>query len=211
MKTGALIDALAHAAGPAPRPRAARQLLLVALGGALVATTLAVSMFGWVPVAMFGGPALWTKLVYATLLAAAALWLTERLARPAARASQPRYALLAVFAAMASAALWLIAQVPPEERAAFVLGSSWAVCPWCVLLLSTPTLAGVLWVVRGMAPVHPMRAGLAAGVLAGAIGALGYSFACPEASIGFVAVWYTLGIVLTGLVGCLLGPWVWRW
>ena len=50
-------------------------------------------------------------------------------------------------------------------------------------------------------------AGFAAGVLAGSAGAFGYSFSCPEASIGFVAVWYTLGIVLTGVLGSVLG---WR-
>jgi hypothetical protein len=41
--------------------------------------------------------------------------------------------------------------------------------------------------------------------------ALGYSFACPETSLTFVAIWYTAGIVLAGLVGRVLGPVVLRW
>ncbi len=211
MKTSALIAVLAHGAGPAPRPRSARLLVLVVLGGAALAAAMAIAMFGLVPNAMSSGPSLGTKLVYAALLAATAGWLTERLGRPAARASRPRFALLAVFAGMLAAALWAGAQVPPAQRAAFVLGHSWAVCAWYLLLLSIPALAAALWVLRGMAPVHPVRAGFAAGVLAGAAGAMGYSFSCPEASIGFVAVWYTLGIVFTGVLGSVVGPRVLRW
>jgi hypothetical protein len=211
VRTSELISALARGAGPAPRVRVTRRLFLIAVAGALIAATMAVSMFGLVPVAMFKDPALWTKFIYAALLAAAAMRLAERLARPAADTKPQRLALLAVFAAMAVAAAWACAAVPSEGIRAFLLGNSWKVCPWCVMLLSMPTLAAALWVLRGMAPVYPMRTGLVAGVLSGAIGALGYAFACPEASIGFVAVWYTLGIVLTGLLGCVLGPWILRW
>ena len=39
----------------------------------------------------------------------------------------------------------------------------------------------------------------------------GYALACTEASPAFVAVWYTLGIIVTGAVGALLGPRVLRW
>lgn len=211
MNTSELISALARGAGPAPRALATRKLVLIAVAGALIAAAMAVSMFGLVPVAMFKGAALWTKFIYAALLAAGAMRLAERLARPASNANPQRFALLVVFAAMGVAAAWAYAEVPPEGRRAFVLGNSWAVCPWCVMLLSIPTLAATLWVLHGMAPVQSMRAGLAAGVLSGAIGALGYAFACPEASIGFVAFWYTLGIVLTGLLGAALGPWILRW
>jgi hypothetical protein len=211
VRTSELINALARGAGPAPRLHLTRRLMVVAASGTLVAAALAVSMFGLVPAAMFSGPALWTKFTYAALLAAVAVRLVERLARPAADAQRSRRALLAVFAVMGLAAAWACAAVPPEGRRAFVLGHSWAVCPWCVLLLSVPTLVAALWILRGVAPVQPTRAGLAVGVLSGATGALGYSLACPEASIAFVAVWYTLGIVLTGLLGGVLGRWLLRW
>jgi hypothetical protein len=48
-------------------------------------------------------------------------------------------------------------------------------------------------------------------LLAGAIGAIGYSLHCPEAAIAFVAIWYTAGIVLAGALGAALGPLVLRW
>jgi len=74
-----------------------------------------------------------------------------------------------------------------------------------------PALAAALWAVRGLAPTRPWAAGFAAGLLAGSVGAFGYSLSCPEASPAFVAAWYTLGIVLTGAVGAALGPRVLRW
>ncbi|MDE2299455.1 MAG: DUF1109 family protein, partial [Burkholderiales bacterium] len=74
-----------------------------------------------------------------------------------------------------------------------------------------PALAGTLWAVRGLAPTRPRAAGLAAGLLAGAVGALGYALSCPEVSITFVAVWYSLGIALVGGAGAALGPRVLRW
>jgi len=91
------------------------------------------------------------------------------------------------------------------------LGSSWLSCPWNVLALSLPGLGAALWAVRGLAPTRPRAAGFAAGMFAGALGALGYALACQEGSAAFVAVWYTLGIGLTGGLGALLGPRVLRW
>jgi hypothetical protein len=92
-----------------------------------------------------------------------------------------------------------------------VLGHSWASCPTNVLLLALPTLAGALWALRGLAPTRPRAAGLAAGLLAGGIGAFGYALSCTELSAAFVAVWYSLGIGLAGGLGALLGPWLLRW
>ena len=50
--------------------------------------------------------------------------------------------------------------------------------------------------------------GAALGLLAGCISAVGYSLACPEASPAFVALWYSTGLLLTTVLGALLGP---RW
>ena len=72
-------------------------------------------------------------------------------------------------------------------------------------------LATALSALRGLAPVRPRTAGFAAGLFAGALGALGYSLACPELAASFVAVWYTLGIGLVALAGAALAPFVLRW
>ena len=100
---------------------------------------------------------------------------------------------------------------PAGDGMVGLLGHSWASCPWIVLGLSLPGLAGALWALRGLAPTRPRLAGLAAGLLAGSWGALGYALACTEEALSFVALWYTLGIGLTGALGAALGPRALRW
>jgi hypothetical protein len=211
MKTGALIDVLATGAGPAPGAPAARRLLPAAVLGGLLAAAVAVALVGPVPAAMLGAVGLWIKFGYTGLLAAAAGWWAARLSRPAAPTRAQGGALCAVAAGMALLAALALASRPADSRMAYLLGQSWLFCPGGVFVLSIPALAGVLWALRGLAPTRPRRAGFAAGLLAGAVGALGYSMACTEESIAFVAAWYSLGILLTGLAGAALGPRVLRW
>lgn len=211
MKTETLVDLLAREAGPAPRALVPRRLLPATIGGLMVSTAAAVAWLGVIPLSMFATVVPWMKIAYAGALALAAGQLTARLSRPAAPYRQAQYAALLVMGLMAAiGALWLWS-MPPDARDEAVLGASWSSCSWRVLVLSLPALGGALWAVRGLAPTRLRAAGFAAGLLAGALGAIGYSLACPEASPAFVALWYTIGIVLTGAVGAALGPRVLRW
>jgi hypothetical protein len=211
MKTDELIEMLARGAGPAPTAVAARRLAPAAGLGLAASILLSLLLFGPIPAAMYGGPAPWIKLGYAVSLALAAAWLTGRLARPVARLRVPQWAVTAVFAAMGVVGLAALVATAPGERGAALFGESWLRCPRNVLTLSLPALAGTLWAVRGLAPTRPHAAGFSAGLLAGALGAFGYALACPEVSPTFVALWYTLGIGLSGALGALLGPRVLRW
>lgn len=211
MKTDTLIELLAREAGPAPRALAARRLSPAAVAGLVLSAAAAIAAFGLIPQDMFATPVPWTKMAYAGALAIAAAWLTTRLSRPAAPSGQARRTAVAVVLAMLAiggVSLWL---TPADQRMEALLGHSWLTCPWNVTALSMPGLAASLWAVRGLAPTRPRAAGFAAGVFAGSVGACGYALACTEASPAFVAVWYTLGIIVTGAVGALLGPRVLRW
>ena len=211
MKTESLIDLLASGAGPAPRAVAARRLLPAALLGVLLSAALALALLGPVPASMYATPAPWIKFGYALALAAAGGWLAARLALPVARLGTPRRVLAAVLTAMALLAAYALFTRPAGERLAAVLGHSWLACPWNVLALSLPALAAVLWAVRGLAPTRPRAAGCAAGLFAGALGAFGYALACTEDSTAFVAIWYSVGVGLTALLGSLAGPRMLRW
>lgn len=211
MNTDVLIDMLARGAGPAPQRVVARRLWPALLGGLFISGMLAWGVIGWLPWVMFETTVPWVKLGYAAALIAASSVLVARLARPVARLAVARRALMGVvvgFVALGALALWL---TPADQRWTAVLGETWLVCPWTLMALSLPGLGVVLWAVRGLAPTRLKDAGFASGVLAGAIGAAGYSLACPEPSVTFVAIWYTLGIGLTALVGRYLGPRVLRW
>lgn len=211
MKTEALIDMLARDAGPVPRALAARRLSPAAAAGLLASALIAITWFGIIPAQMFATAVPWTKMAYAGALALAAGWWTARLSRPAAPIALPRRVTVLVLLAMVVVGGLSLASTPAGARLDAVLGESWSTCPWSVLVLSLPALAGSLWAVRGLAPTRPGAAGFAAGLLAGSVGAFGYSLSCPEASPAFVAIWYTLGIAFTGAVGAVLGPRVLRW
>jgi len=211
MKTELFIEMLARGAGPAPRAVVARRLTPAMLLGLIFSSGLALLIIGPLPAAMFATPAPWIKLGYAIALAASAALLTARLARPVARLTIPRVAVAVVFLVMALVGTAATLTVPPGERVAAALGQTWLMCPWILMGLSIPALFGTLWAVRGLAPTQLRKAGFSAGLLAGAIGAAGYSLACPEASAAFVAIWYTLGIGLTAVLGAALGPRVLRW
>lgn len=211
MKTEQLIDMLARGAGPAPRWTAVPRLAPVVAAGAVLSAAAALWLLGAVPGEMYASPAPWIKLAYAGLLALAAMWLAVRLSRPVALLAAPARIAGLVVLLMAALALGSLASAPNGERMEMLFGGSWLRCPADVLLLSLPTLAGTLWVMRSLAPVRLRAAGFAAGVLAGAVGAAGYALSCLETSPAFIGVWYTAGIALAGALGAWLGPRVLRW
>lgn len=211
MKTDNFIDMLARDAGPAPRALVAKRLSPAAAAGLVASVVAAINVFGLIPADMFATAVPWTKMAYAGALATSAGWLTARLSRPAAPIVQPQHALAAVLATMAVVAFVFLVSQPEGDLASALLGQSWSSCPFNVLALSLPALGAALWAVRGLAPTRPRAAGLAAGLLAGSLGAFGYSLSCPEASPAFVAIWYSLGVALTGAVGAALGGLVLRW
>ncbi|MBL0726596.1 DUF1109 domain-containing protein [Piscinibacter sp. HJYY11] len=212
MKTETWVDMLARSAGPAPRAVAARRFAPAALGGLLCSALLAVTLIGRLPASAFDAGYPWMKLAYTGALAVAACWMATRAARPAASTAPAGLAVLAVVLAMAAiATAALVFRTAPDNRAEAILGASWQVCPLAVLVLSLPALGLSLWAMRGLAPTRPRMAGFSAGVLAGAVGAFGYALACPESSMAFVTIWYTLGIGLAGLLGAALGQRLLRW
>lgn len=211
MHTEQLIDMLARDAGPAPRAVVARRLVPVVLLGALCSSVLALWLIGPLPPEIFQTPAPWIKIVYAAALAVGAALLTSRLARPIAGLFAPRLLVWLIVGAMALLGAVALGLTPEDERLDAVLGQTWLMCPWTLMGFSLPALAGILWALRGLAPTKPRQAGWASGLLAGALGAMGYALACPESSSTFVAIWYTLGVVMTAFIGRFLGPIVPRW
>lgn len=212
MRTEALIEMLARGAGAAPRFAVARRLAPACMGGLAISVLLALAALGPLPASMFATPAPWMKLVYTGALALGAAVLAARAARPVSRLAVPSRILSGVVLAMAAAAVAAtLVFTPPGERWSALMGETWMMCPWNVLALSMPALGLALWALRGLAPTRPGIAGLSAGLLAGALGAFGYSLACPESTLAFVAVWYTLGVLFAGLLGAALGVRLLRW
>lgn len=211
MKTVDLIDLLSHEAGPVHKASMARRLVPAGLLGGLIAAVLALAVLGLIPQSMFAEPGPWIKIAYASALVFAAAWLVARLGRPGASGRQAFGAVGGVIAVMVMTGFISYAGTPESERAAALMGHSWLVCPWAILSLSLPVLAGSFWAMRGLAPTKLILAGAACGIFSGAVAALAYALACTEPAASFIAVWYTLGIALSGVLGAVLGPKFLRW
>lgn len=210
MKTKDFIDFLATDAGPEPAFNVSLKFRTALLAG--LAASLGIGM-------MANGnasPAIlwvvrWYKVAYALSILACGWFMVTQLARPISRIAKPLWALALVVLVMAGFGVSTWVAAPADQVSALFLGQTWQVCSLLILAFSLPALAAALWALRTLAPTRLRLAGFAAGIFAGAQGALGYAVICPEESFLFVAVWYTLGIALSALLGMLLGPKVLRW
>lgn len=211
--TSDLVDALAAELSPRPRAWAVRRLAWGLGAGVVVSAIVTLVLWGPRPdlvKALATGP-LWAKLGFTGLLAAAGLAAAGRLARPGLGARSATGLAFAVVLAMACLAGAQLAGAPTGEARRLVMGSTAASCPWLIMALALPVLAGGLWAVRGMAPTHLPGAGAALGLAAGGAAACVYAVSCDESAMPFVLVWYGLGIAVPIAIGALLGPRLLRW
>jgi hypothetical protein len=212
MRTDDLIAQLSDGLTPVKNGTVTRILLgatLLGLAGSVLVMLLVLGPRADLAGAMasFG---MWTKLAYTFAIAAFGFWLVERAGRPGADMTRP--ALLLALPVLAIALLAAVQmQAPGADPHALMMGRSSRVCAWLVILTALPTLAATFWALRRLAPTRPALAGAGAGLFAGAAGAFVYCFHCFESAAPFIAVWYTLGIALTALIGAFLGSRLLRW
>lgn len=213
MKTDDLIAALAAQPERVNTHAVEQRVGLAAMAGVGGAVVLMLAFFGLRPdlaqtvaLGMF-----WVKLLFAAAVAAGGVAVVRQLARPGRAAGRAAAALAVPVLVLWALALTVLAQAAPGDRLELVLGSTWRSCPFNIALLSVPALAGCFWAMRGAAPTRPALAGAAAGLLAGALGALVYALHCPEMAAPFLAVWYLAGMALPTLLGAALGPRLLRW
>lgn len=209
--TNDLIEALALDAGPAPKVSA--RLVGAAALGALAAFVLVAAWLGFRP-DIAEAPAtrmFWMKAFYTGLLGLAGFLCVERLSRPV---GSPRSGLMlasGVFLLLAAVGLFRFMHADPADRMPMLMGQSWKVCPRNIVALGLPILAATLLAVRGLAPTRLVLAGAAAGLFSGGVAATIYGLHCPEHTMAFVAVWYSLGVALVTALGAAVGPWALRW
>jgi hypothetical protein len=151
----------------------------------------------------------WTKFGYTLALGLLGLAATLVLARPDGRIRWPWLAAIGLLAALLVLAVFQLARA--EDMMPLIMGSSIRRALTYIPVLSLPVLFGALLALRRLAPRNPTLAGFAAGIMAGGTGAWVYSFACDEAGMMFLALWYTLGIVIAGAFGAVLGRFLLRW
>ena len=213
MKTDELITMLASGAD-AVDPLALRRRYALALGWSLAGTTvLMLTLLGARPdiaeaahLMMF-----WMKLAFPAALLFGAMFATVRLSRPGARLG-----LVPLVIAAPVFAVWLFSAIvplnaAPEDQHQLIFGNTWASCPLTIAALSVPMFGALIWTMKEFAPTRLAVAGAAAGLLAGAGGALVYALHCPEMAAPFLGIWYVLGMLIPAAIGAAIGSWALRW
>jgi hypothetical protein len=212
MKTDELIALLAHDLQPARRGMVLRWLLLGLMAGAAVSALMMMTLLKPRPdlnAAMADG-AFWMKISYTLALAVLGLAVMDRQARAGADSRTPVLALAAPVVALTVLA-GIALSAPKADTARLVMGDTWMVCPWLIVLLSLPIFVGLFLALRRLAPTRLTLAGASAGLVAGASAATIYGFHCPEMAAPFILIWYTLGIAASAGLGALFGRWALRW
>jgi hypothetical protein len=213
MATPDLIDRLVADLKPVPRGAVARRLALGIVPGVVVSAIAMMVSIDLRPdlAEAMATTSFWMKFAYTALLAGVGAAAVLGLARPGGGVRNAVIAGIAVLALAAILAAAELMRAPASDYPAMIMGSTALTCPWSIALLSLPVFAGTFWALRGLAPTRLTLAGAAAGLAAGGFGALVYSFHCYESAMPFVAIWYTLGVAIAGLLGAALGRWLLRW
>lgn len=213
MATDDLIARLTRDLKPVPRSSVAKRLAIGLGLGFAASWLLMVWWLGMRPDITEASATMpfWGKLAYTLLLAVIGAWAVKRIAYPLGSIVINLVLMAVALFAFGILAAGIFAMAPPEMHYTMLTGKSLAVCTFNIVVLSMPLLIGAFWVLRGLAPTRLTVAGAAAGIAAGAIGSVIYSFHCTESAMPFVAIWYTLGVLIPGLIGAVAGRFFLRW
>lgn len=151
------------------------------------------------------------KLLFGGSIAIIALILFQQSLRPGL---QPRRLLpLAAIpvALIAGFALLALAQAPAEQWNTLIFGRYWRSCLFNVPLYALLPLAVLLLLARRGAPVDGRLTGAFAGLASGGLAAVAYALHCPDDTIPFLAIWYTLAVALVAGISTLALPRLLRW
>lgn len=214
MRTDDLIKALAadHAAHPQPLPLKRVFANAAAAGFAVAAMLFAVTL--GVRHDVMAALATWRydfKFVMTATLAATAIWLVLRMARPGAELRVAAWALMAGPALLMGAVAYELWTVPASEWLARLVGHNAVYCLVSIPFLSVAPLGALLYALRRGAPASPGLTGAIAGLAAGALAATLYASHCTDNSPLFGMVWYTLALGVVMLAGMLAGRRYLRW
>ena len=213
MKTSDLIALLAADLVPVGANATGRRYGLALVFGASSATLMMLVLLGvradLADAALL--PMFWLKLLFVACIAASGLLAAARLSQPGARVGLEPAVLAAPVPFVWGMAAWTLLEAGAAERVDLVLGRTWGQAPFNIFMLSIPALVAAFWAMRELAPIRLAFAGAAAGMFAGGIGAIAYSFHCTEMAAPFFGIWYFAGVLYPVAVGAALGPILLRW
>lgn len=212
-KTDDLIDGLSNGLKPVARGALAQLLTFALPPGIIVSAALILFGHGLRPdlAAAVHTPAFWAKSIYPLALAIIGITALMVIARPGGMPRKSGVATLLVYLALVALGLWQLRLAQPDDYPTLIFGISSWFCPLIIITAALPVFVAIVAFLRHSAPTNIPLAGFVAGMTAGSVGAWTYSWGCIENGLTFVSLWYTLGILLCGLIGILLSRPLLRW
>ncbi len=211
MKTDELIALLAEDAPV--RMRHGRTMALALLVGAASSIAYMVLFVGIRPdmQAVVDTPRVFFKICQTLILAVVAAALVFQMGRPGVSLKARALALVLPTVLLVVGVTTELVAVPEQNWMASMMGHYADYCIFYVPVLSLAPLACLLLALKEAAPDNPGLAGAVAGLAAGAIAASVYAWHCPDDSPLFLAVWYTMAIMIVIFAGFILGRRMLRW
>ena len=151
------------------------------------------------------------KLIFTIGVVASALPIVRDLSTPGRHLGWASVLAALPFVVIVLLALHEIGGLPPSQWPRHVEHAKWFDCLWQIPALALPAFAILVLGVRALAPTNLVRTGAFLGLVAGGLGAIGYTLHCHDDAIAFVALSYTLAMAEMALFGALTGPRVLRW
>lgn len=215
MKTDDLIAALSANPRSVSRMRPTPTIVGAALVACSIVAVLSIVWLGpradlWR--AFFAGPHLLIlNLVFALSVGSIALANVRDLSVPGRRRSLSPLAVGAPFLVMGALALYEIGTSLSDRLSDHVDHTSWLICLWRIAILAVPAFAILVVGIKRLAPVNLRRTGAYVGILAGAIGSMGYCLHAEDQALLFDTTVHTSAIVVMAVIGWISGPRLLRW
>lgn len=213
VNTDDLIEALACDARRVPPGRAGLRVACctgMALSAAAVVVWLTLG-FRSDLVTLVDDASFLMRQAYTLSIAGFGALLLLRLGQPGAPLRLPLVGLAVTVAVILIAVVAEQSALTGPARMDAWLGQSWRSCTLRVAAISLVATPFIFIAARRLAPLRPTMAGFVAGLVAGAVAGSAYGLFCPEASVSFLASWYSLGILAAGAIGAGVGRFLLRW
>lgn len=208
-----LLDRLATDLTPTPRRALQARLFGWAGLGVVVSAIIMVAWLGLRPDMMEapGTMMFWTKFAYTAIFAIVGGIAALNLARPGGALRWQVLGLAMLVLLVGAGGLVQLVLMGPDQMGRLVMGNTALRCPFYIVALSAPIYLAIIFAMRRAAPTNPTLAGFAAGLFAGGASVWVYAFHCTESGMPFIAIWYTVGVLATAVLGALIGRFALRW
>ncbi|MDN5568774.1 MAG: DUF1109 domain-containing protein, partial [Paracoccus sp. (in: a-proteobacteria)] len=152
------------------------------------------------------------KWVIPVMLMVVGAWQAIRLTRPQVTSLGFARGLIAAIL-VATLAWWLLQAfgMRPQQVAPRSMGGTAKACLLSITMISAPTLAVVLYVLRSGASAAPAVSGAMAGLAVSGAATAIYALHCTEDAPLFFILWYGLGMLMVTAIGAWAGRRLLRW